>query len=73
MGKYACRFKFPTFLWIPLTCKEHAVRTYKWSFLYRKSPFESFAAVNNQVASMLNEQLQRIGILEMLLLSGLLQ
>lgn len=73
MSKYASGFKFTRFLWIPPTCKEHAVWTYRWSFLYRKSPFDSFATVNNQVASMLNEQLQKIGILEMLLLFGLLQ
>lgn len=61
------------FLWVPLTCKEYAVQTYRWPFFQRKSPFDSFVAVNNQVASMLNEQLQRIRILEMMLPSGLLQ
>lgn len=63
----------PKFLWVPLARKEYAVQTYRWSFFQRKFPFDSFVTVNNQVASILNEQLQRIGILEMMLPSGLLQ
>lgn len=62
-----------TFVWVPFTRTEYAVQTYRRPFFQRKSPFDSFVTVNNQVASVLNEQLQRIRILEMMLPSGLLQ